>query len=343
MDFRAADILGHRPSRDISIGDAKAPLNVEDDDLYPGMTEFPTERKGITTISTCSVRCEILHFLGNLQPSSRADASWDLLTSADIPTSRKDAMIDEMEDFFERKYLRYCDPSNPLDTLGAVMMRSSVCKMRLHAHNPKQFAGREDTISQSERDIVLSNATKILQYASSAACNPALLKYQWRIGNSYLWDILLYVLLEVKRRKKGAEVERLWPLFEILFPPDSDIFREKPSTTNAALRKWMLEAWETHVGALRADGQLEPETPEFIDKMRVATASAAMASGNLLVSGSHSFIQPNVDNLDTMPQRTMTDVSAVNDGYNIPDLMSFDMDPNEWLNWEQLLSGTWGS
>lgn len=343
MDFRTADMIGNRPSRDITLSDTKPPLNVEDEDLFPGMKEFPPERKGVTSISNCSVRCVILHFLGKLNPSSPFGASWDSLASDAITIERKDAMIDEMEDYFERKYLRYCDPTDPLHTISAIMMRSSVCKMRLHAHNPKYFASREGAVSQEERDIAFSNAMRIIQYASSANSVPALHRYQWRIGSSYLLDMLIYVLVEARRRGTGADVDRVWPLVGTVIPEDSDIYKERPAAVNSALRKWILEAWGGYVTAMAARGQLEPETPEYIEKMRIAAASAAMAGGRAGVGDSASsqdLITPRIgDGGQNAPDAVVSGMYAL-DGYNVPDLASFDMDPNEWLNWEQLLSGT---
>lgn len=51
------------PSLDLSVGDAKYPLNLEDEDLHPEMTEFPAERTGLTSITGCILRCEMIDAL----------------------------------------------------------------------------------------------------------------------------------------------------------------------------------------------------------------------------------------------------------------------------------------
>lgn len=42
---------------ELSSADARPPLNVNDADLHPGMTEYPAESRGMTDMSFTAVRC----------------------------------------------------------------------------------------------------------------------------------------------------------------------------------------------------------------------------------------------------------------------------------------------
>lgn len=42
---------------ELSSSDSRPPLNVNDADLHPGMTEYPSESNGITDMSFTAVRC----------------------------------------------------------------------------------------------------------------------------------------------------------------------------------------------------------------------------------------------------------------------------------------------
>ncbi|KIW92326.1 uncharacterized protein Z519_07310 [Cladophialophora bantiana CBS 173.52] len=335
VDFRAADMLGVRPSLDLSIGDTKMPLNVEDEDLSPDMVDPPPERSGITSIVLCLVRCEIIGCLRKLALPLSNDAHWDVFSSPGITTAKKDEMIGQMEDLWERKYLRYCDPSNPLHTFASIMIRSCICKMRLLAHSPRRFAGRGAKITQTEREIVFANATKLLEYAVLVRGNQGLQKYTWRIGTSYLWDTMLCVLIEARHRKVGPEVDRLWQLIGVVLSQYPEAFKESTGAVYVALRKWTLEVWDDYVAAAKSEGLPEPVAPGYIKAIRHSWTSrpkpvpfdqGSTSSGRIQVEGQPGNL-PELGDLDC---------------YNFPDLVSFETDPNEWVQWDQLVFGHGG-
>ncbi|OAP63963.1 hypothetical protein AYL99_03190 [Fonsecaea erecta] len=333
IDFRAADMMGMRPSLDLSTGDTKVALNVEDEDLSPGMVEPPSERSGITSIILCLVRCDIIGCLRKLASPSSSGAHWEVLTNPDVTTAKKDAVISQMEDLWERKYLRYCDPCNPLHIFASAMIRSCICKMRLLAHSPRlRLAGRRVKITQAERDIVFGNATKLLEYAVLVRGHQGLQKYTWRVGTSYLWDTMLCVLIEARHRKPGPEVDRLWQLIGVVLSQYPEAFKESTGPVYVALGKWTLEVWNDYVAATRTEGLPEPVVPEYINAIRHGWTSRPKPAA--------------LDQADVIPGKVQTgkqggDLPVLDtfDCYNFPDLVSFETDPTEWTQWEQLLSG----
>ncbi|OAG36050.1 hypothetical protein AYO21_09768 [Fonsecaea monophora] len=339
IDFRAADMLGMRPSLDLTIGDTKMPLNVEDEDLSPDMVDPPPERDGITSIAMCLVRCDIMNSLRSLASPLSNGVHWDILTSPDTTTAKKDGVINQMQDLWERKYLRYCDPSNPLHTFTSVMIRSGICKMRLLAHSPRRrLAGRRVKIPQAERDIVFANAAKLLEYAVLVFGNQALQKYAWRISTSYLWDTMLCVLIEARHRKPGPELDRLWQLIGVVISQKSEAFKESTGPVYLALSKWTLEVWDDHVATARSEGLPEPVTPEYITAMRQSFRASRQSSGRRPTDQDFASL----GNFQAGNQGGGYLLESDTLDYNFPDLVSFEMDPNEWTQWEQLLSGHFG-
>ncbi|RHZ46895.1 putative C6 transcription factor [Aspergillus thermomutatus] len=277
VDFRIADVLGTRPSMDLSCADTKMPLNVDDEDLHPDMTDLPPIRNGITSISLCLIRHEIMVSLRNLSTSSPADLRWEVLLGPNITPAKKDNIICQIEDHLERKYLRYCDPANPLHTFVSIMIRFCICKMKLVAHNPRQFASSPPKDPQSERDMVFANATKLLEYVTLVqGGHRGLEKYTWQIGTSALWNAMLYVLIEVRHRKTGPEVDRSWQLIGVVFSCPR-AFGRTAEPVDTVLRKWTLEVWDHYVAASKAEGLPEPSTPEYIHaiRSRIRVRSAA--------------------------------------------------------------------
>ena len=88
-----------------------------------------------------------------------------------------DSIINQLKDLLERKYLRYCDLSNTLYYFTSIMVGLAICKIKLFAHNPRRFANRGVKVPQSERDIIFTNATKLLEYINLIQGNQSLDKY----------------------------------------------------------------------------------------------------------------------------------------------------------------------
>lgn len=337
VDFRTADLLGVSPSLDLFIGDVKLPSNVEDEDLTPDMTEPPTERQGITSTGLCLVRCEILFFLRKLTAINGLDTSWDVVSNPSIAVEQRDRMVGELEDLLESKYLRYCDISQPLHTLVSIVVRSAVCKMRLVAHNPRRFAEQQAQLPSKEREIIFVNASKLLEYGAMVRQNKGLHKYLWRTTTSFVWDTILYALIATRHRKAGPDVERLWQLIGVVLFEYPDNLSDTAEAVNAALSKWIPEVWEEYATTARADGFMDPVMPEYIAKMRQRRAARDKPSPNTNEPTQHQPTIATGSSQDITIDNPNKDPISM-DTFEFSDLMSFEMDPNGWMQWEELLS-----
>ncbi|KAL9090655.1 MAG: hypothetical protein Q9165_005143 [Trypethelium subeluteriae] len=343
VDFRTADLLGTRASLDLSCGDTQKPLNLDDEDLNPDMADMPPERNGITPIALCLIRCDIIETLRRFSSTHPGDVRWEVLYSPDATLAKKDAAISQIEDHWERKYLRYCDPSNPLHTFGSIMMRSAVCKMKLFAHNPRQFANSPIKVSQSERDMVFANATKLLEYAALMKSEGhGLERFTWQLGTSYLWNSILYVLIEARHRKTGPEVDKLWQLIGEVFSYYPQVFEEYTAPVYTALGKWTLEVWDEYVTASRIERRPVPLIPAYIDAIRrcrkpvreaQTKATNESADSELVARNSNGYNKSH----GQRHEGDLVDFEPF-EAYDFPDLLSFEMDPNEWVQWEQSIA-----
>ncbi|KAJ3479025.1 hypothetical protein NLG97_g8424 [Lecanicillium saksenae] len=335
LDFRTSDLLGAKPSLDIHVGDAGVPWNVEDEDLHPSMTEVPKERRAITSITMCLVRCDLTKSLQRLSGSSTFVASWgDIGTNVNMSTKEKDALIDDIEDKFETKYLRYCDPSRPLDILVTCMIRAAICNTRLFAHNPRRFADSGGQVTEAERNMAFQNASKLLEYASLVGETKSLRKFEWRLNTTYLWDKILFVLIEARRKKLGSDLDRVWELIGRVFSQYPDAFGQTSAqAVYKALSKWTLEVWDGYVAAKKAEGMLEPEEPTYIQTMREKQGELNETAASKIPEDG----KPKDVNGQAWESAHAT--AHVDGGFSgFSDLGSFEMNLDEWVNWEQLIS-----
>ena len=344
-DFRISELLGTNPSSDLFSSDTKMPLNVADEDLSPDMVDSPPERNGITSIVVCRIRCEIVEFLRKFPSPIPNDFRWETLTSPDVTLAKKEGMICQAEDRLEKKYLRYCDPSNSLHNFASIMVRSAICKMKLFAHKPRPSTNCSIRVPQRERDIVFANAKKLLEYASLIHGSQSLEKYMWQVGTSYLWDRILHVLIEARHLKIGPEVDRLWQLIgEVLSKYPSMV--EKTTGAVSALWKWTLEVWDDYLAATKVEGLPEPPTPEYISAIRHYRRQLAESSSDLrgltdpgpLTEDSTGYSKTQSRRLDEISLSDFESFAS----HDLSNLLSFELDPNHWVQWEDWVAGEGG-
>lgn len=340
IDLRASEFSGANPSKDLFLGDVKIPLNVEDEDLHPDMEKLPPERVGITSMVLCLVRCESTECRGDLAPPFYSDIRWERLLSSSMSLAEKDNLITQIEDLLERKYLRYCDPSNSLHCFASVIARSAICKMKLIAHNPRQFANSGTKVPQKERDIIFANSIKLLEYGNLMQSTPGLRKYMWQIRSGFLWDSLVYMLIETRHRKTGSEIDRVWQLIGGVFSNYPQIFAEASDALEAAVGNWTLQVWDDCAAARKTQGLPEIPTPEYISTLRrCRKLTAELSSRQIGPRDSGNAIGTSVDCAKdpSFGQVGYPDTDfEFHDSNDFSNLLSYDLEPNEWLRWDRL-------
>ena len=342
IDLRASEISGAVASKDLFLGDVKFPLNIEDEDLYPDMTELPSERIGITPMVLCLLRCDLSELHDGLESNDRGWLRYDRLINTDMSIEEKDNLISKMEDLLERKYLRYCDPSNSLHCFVSVIARSSICKMKLLAHNPRQFSSRGIKVPQKDRDIIFTSGTKFLEYGNLLQSTPGLRKYMWQIRSGFIWDSLVYVLIETRHRKVGPEVDGVWKLINGVFSNYPNIFAEASDALETAIGTWTLQVWDGCVAARNAQGLSEQPTPDYIRSLRQGRRPNTAVESSIKPNGQKEDGNIAGNSISYAKDQSFGQVGyPVNDfglqeAYDYSNLLSFDLDPNEWLQWERL-------
>jgi hypothetical protein len=337
IDCRTSDYSGTRPSTDLFLSDVRMPLNIEDEDLDPGTVNLPLERARITSIVLCLVRCEVMQLLRKFAPKLSDDMRWENLSTPSLTLGEKDSMINQFEDVLERKYLRYHDPVNPLHHFASVTSRYSVCKLRLFAHSPRQFAMRGIKVPQSSRDVIFENGMKLLEYGNLMHENQILRKFMWQIGTGYLWDTLLYVLIEIRVRKTGPRVDKAWQLISGAFKSYPQVFTHANEALYLAIGNWTLQVWDDCAAARQAEELWESATPEYITSLRHRQMQAVDLSFGAKSSaksvrwpGDHEVQCPDDGaGIATPDSMELSDFSK---------LLSLDLEPNEWVQWERLFA-----
>jgi hypothetical protein len=120
LDVRASEDQGADPMVVASFFDTKMPLNVNDTDLWPEMTESPEEHIEATEMTFDLVRYEIG---GTIRALSQNQTASKLPDDAYQTLEAKEALLERLRLRLEDKYLRHCDMSVPLQWVAANVSR----------------------------------------------------------------------------------------------------------------------------------------------------------------------------------------------------------------------------
>lgn len=213
LDARSANDNGCDPTISDGFFDTKMPLNVNDSDLHPGMTETPAERQGFTDMTFSRLLFEISGIFRRIvytAPGSNKSTE----SFADLTISEKERWISEIHQAMEKKYLQNCDLSIPLCWVTATISRLVLTKMWLVAYHPYQRHNGGATLPQETRDKLFITSVENIEYSMILESEARTMKWGWLFRTYVQWHPVAFLLSELCTRTKGETVDRAWRALE---------------------------------------------------------------------------------------------------------------------------------
>lgn len=222
LDSRAPEDQGLQPTVDVINRDLRLPLNVNDDQIYPGMTCLPVESDGWTDLSFFLIQtdsCRLLYPILDVQEQHSADTLLDITEKREIVQGRGR--------YLSEKYSMRSDTGLPPDLSHIAVQHTKT------AYKKMKFILqlRKETSMRQQNGARYDATPAVLQLSFRLACeiletNYVLLKaglaasFTWFFSMYTQWYALAYVLrcLCASSRAFGSETERAWMLVDELFP-----------------------------------------------------------------------------------------------------------------------------
>lgn len=239
----------------------KKPLNTNDSDIWPGMPHPPQERTGPTDMTFCLARAHIGEFHRNTVFAVHLSQQ-DKLAG---PVA-KDAILDDVEDEVEKRFLRYCDPSVPIQALCLAMGRGAVAVGRMRIRLPRAKVLQEK-LPEDERKKLWQLGKNIVRADIAARNNLTLKGFAWHFQAMFQWDAFIWILNEICRGSPVSQDEDIWEKIEQLYESGPQLMA-KSRALHVALWKLTLRAWNAH---LAVQGH-EVAEPEFIQTLKSLVA-----------------------------------------------------------------------
>jgi hypothetical protein len=294
LDFRSAELSGSGRFGDFGLSDTKTPTNINDEHLFPDMTTEPVHQTRPTEMITCLLRCEFGQFWKEKLMERKSITLEDVKLASPwkISLEERDAHINELEHRLEEKFLKYCDPSIPIQFLATIIARAAVNSMRLMAHHPRKY-GNADDLPQSERDFLWKVSLKLLESDNLAHSSRGLKRFMWHTNEYFQWQAFIHLLNELKSRTLGDEVDTAWQQVEEVFGNHPNFLTEQKKPLHAAVGSLCLKAYSARETALRetTNGVYPKVVPEYIRTLRDQRIAAVSRSTKQ---------EPGVDKISTI-------------------------------------------
>lgn len=319
LDGVASQMAGSAMSPFQGTWDTRQPLNINDDQIWPGMTEWPVEKTGATDMMFRLSRTCIGQAFAAAGQMQTGGPGGQFTKVSDAQKA-----IQEAEREVEEKFIRYCDVINPLHFLSTALARSGILAMKLRVCLSK---ARNKTATEADKRETLQLALRILDTDNAVCTQHSVSKFRWHTQSFFLWgmwDSLTYVLNSLWKETavfSAADVDSAWAKMLQVYQNHEEMLESK-QTINVAFRKLTLAAWDAHG---QASGRHAGDEPHFIvalrqrqerRKQRVSQLAASNASGTLVDT-----------DMMTWPSGTSSSESP----------FDFNIDDADWAFWDGLL------
>ncbi|KAK6398293.1 hypothetical protein LTR65_003373 [Meristemomyces frigidus] len=252
LDGVASQVAGTGMAMTPDTWDTQPPLNINDDQIWPGMTERPKAQKVATEMVFCLTHaCVGKSFVKSKKSMHRAASG----QPKDIEEYER--FISEAENEVEENYIRYCDIVNPLHFLTMCLGRSAITAMRIRVRLPKV---RDQSITDAGRRELFQLALKVLDTDAAACAQMGLRRYMWLVRPFFAWgswDSLIFVATSVRRQDGGlssAESDGAWGRVQQVYDSHGELLNMKQAL-HMAVGRLTLKAWSANPPS---GGVLEP-------------------------------------------------------------------------------------
>jgi hypothetical protein len=208
---------------------APQPLNVDDEDIWPGMIQPPVEKRGATSMMMFLIRLEISVYRMKLGQT----ADWK-------DSQQRDAAFQSLEDRIETTYLRYCDVTDPSHYLVLVGSRAALLNARLRSRLSRLKAG--DTIAIDSKET-FKLALKLLDYDAAMRSSLIISRYTWQWQSFFSWEPLIFTLKELCQATPPEGDANAWEKIEKVVVGHPNIL-ELNRPIEVAIGRLTLRAWE---------------------------------------------------------------------------------------------------
>lgn len=299
FDTRISELADHKSSTLAPTWDCRFPLNVNDSDLRPEMKEPPSVQGKSTEAVFAVVRSELGDFIRHTtfhldftNPALKPFAKD--VQHGPIPEGGE---LVKLEKMIEEKYLKYCDPEDPIHFMTIWTTRGHLAKCRLMEYYSR-YSSSSTYQTEAQRDAAVSHALSMLECDTKIMTSPFAKRYLWLVQFYYPFLAYIQIIQDMSRRPVSEQAEQAWEVmsdnyearFVLTYRDDNPFF--------GIFTKIILHAWETREAAFRQLGEpLMP--PRIVSQIKHKIAQIAQNAQTADTKRPNDVTDTGIDNFST--------------------------------------------
>ena len=249
--------------------DCRPPLNVNDSDLQPEMKEPPAIQERPTEALFAVVRGEMgdfvrhsAFFLDFLNPALKAVAK-----NAQHGHTTKGGELVALERMIEDKYIKFCNPENPLHLMTVWTARGYLARNRLLEHY-STFPLSSVQQTENQRDTAVSHALHLLECDTNIMSSPLTKGYHWYMNTYFPAPAYIHIVQDLKRRPMGILSERAWEMISNNYEARSPFLMQFNNPMSMIFGKILLQAWDARETAFNERRKPLPPQPQVVSDIK---------------------------------------------------------------------------
>ena len=214
-DWQFGDMQFSEMSLNESIFDTQLPCNVNDRDMFSGMSSAPVAQTGLTDSTFFLIRCESWLLKQRLQLVTARLATED---SRHSPSEQAE-MLHHMANEIRSKYMHFFDPRNSLHCFVLTRFRLMQIKAQLVIHHRVLFGSSELPLELQGR--FFTSSVDLLEFCNSLqndTCHDLnWRKWKWLIQDYVQWHAMAIILHQLCINRWDSSREHAWSLANRVF------------------------------------------------------------------------------------------------------------------------------
>ncbi|KAF4632699.1 hypothetical protein G7Y89_g5427 [Cudoniella acicularis] len=280
FDTRIGELADFKTATLTPTWDCRIPLNINDSDLRLEMKEPPQVQGKSTEALFAVVRSELGDFIRHTtfhhafaSPALRPVAK----DAQNSPIPEGSELVD-LEKMIEDKYLKFCDPENPLHFMTIWMTRAYLARCRLMEYYSRCSSAHQ---AEAQRDAAISYALNMLECDTKIMTSPLTKGFLWQIHFYFPFTAYIQIVKNLKRRPVCDQAEQAWEVMSDNYEARFDLLRRDDGNPLFQLfTKIVFQAWDAREAAFRRLGK-SLVTPRIVLSIRHKVAQIAQDIQNV--------------------------------------------------------------
>lgn len=276
--------------------DCNIPLNVSDSDLRPEMKKPPEVQTNTTEALFIVVRSELADFVRH------TSFHLDFTNPALKPiakhvrpfTGSEESELNKLEETVEQRYLKACDPGNPVHFMTIWTTRAQLAKFRLLEHHSR-FDSPSVHQTEAQRDAATSYALRLLECDTKIMTSPLVKGFAWLHHLYFPFPAFHQVVQDLRKRPLNGRTQQAWEIMSSSYQAWFDLrFKDTNSPVFGMFTKLILQGWNDCEAALKLSGQ-QYTTPGMVSAIRTALAQSAQRAQESDTAQLNNFVGMELD------------------------------------------------